>query len=691
MQLPESKNTKTNAIFATKSRESIFFMNLKINLLIIALFACITVFSQNGINDENESDGKKKESVEAGSSNKIDTLRQRFYVLDDILGQKELVSPDTFPYNYQNNTFPERNSIISAQHLGNLGSPIQSQIYTDREEKRPFIFIKNYEHWMTSPDEFRFLNTTKPYTVVDYLSTMGNDVSQEEDFKFFFSVNANKYLNVGVAHEIIYSRGFYNNNASRNKLSDIFGNYQSPRYEAFWKLSYYYNENYENGGITDDRYITQPLLMSGGLKEYESLNVPVNITDAKNRLKSYEVFFNHKYNMGFEQINPKDTNLIDFIPVTSIIHTLNINYAEKRYSSTSADTSFYHNAYISQDDTKDQPSLFNIKNTVGISLNEGFHKWAKLGVTAFAQHEFSRYSSYDSTASLKDTSDIFSRLRDHDENNLWIGGLIDKKHGELFTYSVLGKFCLLGTDIANFEIEGNAKTSFNLWRRPFSLSLYGKLTREDADHFMEKYYSNHFIWDNDFNKEITTEIGGNLDIEALGFNFNLDIQNITNHVYFNTNMVPDQYNKNIQLITAKYNQKLGLGIFHWDNNFVYQLSSNKNIIPVPDITIYSNFYLKFYYSGHLLTQIGVDCRYFTSYYAQGYCPATGQFHNQKEVKIGNYPYMNAYVNCRLKTMRFFVMYSHLSRLYADPQYFSAPHYALNPAIVKMGISWKFFN
>jgi hypothetical protein len=72
-------------------------------------------------------------------------------------------------------------------------------------------------------------------------------------------------------------------------------------------------------------------------------------------------------------------------------------------------------------------------------------------------------------------------------------------------------------------------------------------------------------------------------------------------------------------------------------------------------------------------------------------PATGQFYVQQAIRIGNYPFMNFYANFRLKQARFFIQYAHLSRLFATPVYFSAPHYPMNPAVLKVGISWNFYD
>ena len=92
--------------------------------------------------------------------------------------------------------------------------------------------------------------------------------------------------------------------------------------------------------------------------------------------------------------------------------------------------------------------------------------------------------------------------------------------------------------------------------------------------------------------------------------------------------------------------------------------------------------------------MGADVRYFTSYYAPDYSPAMGQFYLQNKdtrVKIGNYPLVNAYVNMHLKRTRIFLQMYNLIQGNTGYSYFLAPHYPLNPRILKIGISWNFFD
>ena len=134
---------------------------------------------------------------------------------------------------------------------------------------------------------------------------------------------------------------------------------------------------------------------------------------------------------------------------------------------------------------------------------------------------------------------------------------------------------------------------------------------------------------------------------------------------------------------------MGLG---WENELIYQLSSNENVLPLPQLSAYSNLYVAFKLAKVLSVQLGADVHYYTSYYVPVYEPATQQFRNQDEMRLGDYPLLNAYANFHLKQTCFFVSAYNLGSLFINhPKYFSMPHYPLNPMLVKVGISVHFTN
>ena len=72
----------------------------------------------------------------------------------------------------------------------------------------------------------------------------------------------------------------------------------------------------------------------------------------------------------------------------------------------------------------------------------------------------------------------------------------------------------------------------------------------------------------------------------------------------------------------------------------------------------------------------------------------GQFYLQNpnnKIEIGGYPMINVYANMQWKRTRIFVMMYHINQGSGKSNYFLAPHYPINPKMLKLGISWNFFD
>ena len=93
----------------------------------------------------------------------------------------------------------------------------------------------------------------------------------------------------------------------------------------------------------------------------------------------------------------------------------------------------------------------------------------------------------------------------------------------------------------------------------------------------------------------------------------------------------------------------------------------------------------------LQTQIGAEMDYHVAYYAPAYMPSIGAFYNQKEVKVGNYPLVSAYIAFRLYQARFYFKYYHLNAELSNHKYFSMAHYPLYGSRFQMGFVWYFYD
>jgi hypothetical protein len=148
-------------------------------------------------------------------------------------------------------------------------------------------------------------------------------------------------------------------------------------------------------------------------------------------------------------------------------------------------------------------------------------------------------------------------------------------------------------------------------------------------------------------------------------------------------------------MTAQLIQDLQLGPLHWDNVLTYQSTSNKDVLPLPTFNVFSNLYLQFKIARVLSVELGGALTYFTKYYAPDYVPGITQFavqqNSDSRVELGNFPRIDAYANMHLKHARFFVMMSNAAPDLGNGMRFLAPHYPINSSVLRMGVSWNFFN
>ena len=631
--------------------------------------------------------------------------------IDSRLGNVKHIPVDTLQAGFQNSN-DTGGYLGQYNYLGNLGSPRISRLFFQRNDPTQEFFTDPYDFSIMRPEKIEFINTLSPYTNLSYWKG-GGGANAEERFRSYFSVNANKRFGIGFYIDYIYGRGLYASQSTALFNGGLFASYMGDKYNMHAVLNTDNLKMTENGGIADDRYITNPLDMAEGKKQYRSDDIATKYSKIWNHNTGYHGFLTHRYNIGFYR-EKQDTILKDsvrtiqtFVPVTSFIHTLQIDDNTRKYISYNDEQNqkyFEHN-YLGSDSINNIKSLL-IRNTLGISLLEGFNKWAKSGITAFISFENRKFT-------LQDTIPGETKRRNvsFKENNLSLGGVLSKTQGSVFHYNVTGEYTLTGKDAGQFSIEGKGDMNFRLFGDTIRLGVNGFVKNQNPVFYMRHFYSKHYWWNNDdLSKTFRTRIEGNLKSEKLGTDLRIGVENIKNYTYLaNTSIVANdgtnnyfknnatvmQNTDNIQVLSAVLNQKLHAGILHLDTEIAYQKSTNNDVLPLPDLSVYGNLYLKAALAKKVLNvEIGADVRYFTKYYAPDYSPVIGQFYTQNpddKIEIGAYPIVNLYANLHLKRTRFFVMMYHINQGSGNSRYFLAPHYPVNPKMFKFGLSWNFFD
>ena len=397
----------------------------------------------------------------------------------------------------------------------------------------------------------------------------------------------------------------------------------------------------------------------------------------------------------------------EFVPVTSFIHTIQFDNYRRIYQAYNTPSNYYaHNynvqEYLSGDSIYDKTRYYSLKNTFALSLLEGFNKWAKAGLKAFITSDLRHFT-------LPNTTGIDS----YNEHNLSIGAQLSKTQGKLLHYDAIAETWLTGSDAGQMKLDVNADLNFKLFGDTLTLSANGFLYRLNPTFYYRHFHSRHAWWDNNnLSKIIHSRIQGILNYQKTRTTLRVEIDEIKNYTYFassyntvndnrvNHAIVVKQNNGLIHLLTASISQDFTFGPINWENMIIYQNSSNKTVLPVPALNIYSNLYLRFKIAHVLRCDFGADVRYFTKYYAPDYVPILGQYAiqtntdtngNDNRIEIGNYPVANVYANFHLKHTRFFIMLSHFNAGTGRKNYFFTPHYPLNQSILRFGLSWNFFN
>lgn len=722
----------------------------------------------------------------------------KVWTVDSKFGDIRKAEPDTLSHMYMNSIFTT-GKYGEYNTLGNVGSPRISRIFIDRNEDGQFIFTHPYDFFVKSVDTFHFTNTLSPFTNLNY-NTCGNRTNGEDHLTAKFGVNSGKRLGVGFNFDYIYGRGFYQNQSTSHFNYTMYGSYLGDRYQAHVLMSTNHQKVTENGGITNDYYITHPESFDD---DFLSNEIPTVLEQNWNRNDNQHIFFMQRYNVGFnhkvkmteeeikarkfaieskrendarkkreEQENetdnyeriknaklpgitnkglneqtysgrpdnakvvgdePQNINKVsgdriavtdkqmsdsllatqkkeqadtawmktEYVPVTSFIHTLKFDNYKRIYQAYQSPTDFYANDYKvgpwGGDSIYDKTKYVHLSNTFAISLLEGFNKWAKAGLKAFATSELRHFS----LPALDGTETSYT------EHNVSIGGQLSKTAGKTLHYDVTAETWLVGEDAGQLKIDATADVNFPLWGDTVTLMARGFFKRTNPTFYYRHYHARHFWWDNDnLDKILHSRIEGLFHYSKTKTTLRVAVDEIQNYTYMamGYNIADDKRTGNtidvrqkggsLSLITLALGQNFKLGPLNWENMITYQKSTDNDVLPVPDLNIYTNLYLRFKIARVLKCDFGADGRFFTKYYAPDYSPALGQYAVQtgdNRTKVGEYPVVNVYANFHLKQTRFFVMMSHVNAGSGSRDYFFTPHYPLNQRIFRFGVSWNFYN
>ena len=136
----------------------------------------------------------------------------------------------------------------------------------------------------------------------------------------------------------------------------------------------------------------------------------------------------------------------EYVPVTSFIHTFELNNYDHIYQAYQTPQGYYLNRYYTKgleygnDSIYDQSKHFQMKNTFGLALLEGFNKYMKAGLKGFITHEYRTFSMPDT---LENSTTFKQSWKEH---NISVGGQLSKTQGKTLHFNLQAEFWLAGED-----------------------------------------------------------------------------------------------------------------------------------------------------------------------------------------------------------------------------------------------------
>jgi len=582
--------------------------------------------------------------------------------------------------------------------LGNYGLPFYQISFFDRITDPDKFLYTYYYPFMHLPSNAIFMNTQIPFTELNW-SFAGPRETSEQTFRVRHSQNVNRFFNFGFIFDIIYSLGQYNYQRSEDKDFTFFSSYTGAKYKLYFSAGINNINSYENGGILDETQLNK----SSTLEIHTKLG---GADKALSALKNRNLLLIQRFTISSNPVLKSDTiphKRSGFFGLSGTFsHILVIESNKRSYKDAYPLSLFYDTAKINISRRVTNDSLFSrsIKNTIRFDFATDTSRKFRLGGGIGLRNELIRYSQIVPThiLPLNDTTSSEIAIW-HRGNNALVGSLYNNI-GDKFRWIATGELFLTGYRAGDFNLDGIISKSFD-WKKGRALWLItGSMMNRQPSFWYEQWGSNHFEWHNNFNKEFRIDLGSSFSYPARKLEFKFNYAIIKNYTDFDTTALPSQYSSGLSVAAISVRKDLRAWKFHLSTDVIIQKSSNVNILDLPLATVRSAGYFEHLFrfkktGGKLNFQLGVDVTYNTLYHPYSYMPATGRFYRQDLVSAGDYPYVNVFLNFKVKRTRAFIMFDHVNYGLmggsVPPNYDMVPNYPMNIRMLRYGLSWTFYD
>ena len=584
--------------------------------------------------------------------------------------------------------------------LGGLGQSSQPINWFDRRQSSDFIFARSYDAYTARVDNVPFYNCKTPFSNLSYLES-GQKRYREEHFELIHTQNIDPSTSANITYRARSTMGQYDWQRTKNHALSLGVAHTGKRYSIHAAYMNNLIDARENGGVVGEWAIADTTFeMPSG--------VPMRLATAKaeNHYRNNAIVIKQAYAIPLQRVTEYDFSLADLSAVY-IGHQLEYNTWSKVYTDQRAEYTnirghynpetgkwervdgleYYDNWFIDPRKTRDSISERLLSNKFYVQVQP----WDRNGVI----------STIDGGVGIDLHTYSYLRLEDYvagkvtkDKRTSWyMYGATGGKIKRYADWGVNAKYYPSGYRGGDFSMDGNVVLRAYIRELPLILSGRFKQEFRSPAYWQENLLSNHYMWFNSFDKESETRLEVNFSVPSIALEVGVWQGIMDNMIYYDGSSNIVQHTDIVSLTSLYARKDFRVAGFHFDHRALVQISSDERVLPVPALSAYLSYYYEFWVKRDVLrVQLGLDARYNTSYYAPSYNPALSAFFNQRDVRVGDYPYVDAYLSAKWKRMRILLKYQHLNQgLFGNGEYFQVARYPLNPGMFKIGISWSFYD
>ena len=493
----------------------------------------------------------------------------------------------------------------------------------------------------TSP----FLISPLPYIGLQY--SFGTNLTQHLNLQYAQQLSRKAHLNLRYKRDA--GNGFLTN--SKYGFDDVNAHYQykTTNYSSTLNASYSKYDWQENGGITTDSL----------LDEFAIVFTPVNKNKANTIVKKADIQFNNYINFISDSVLQTGLVIKNRYDVVNRVYTERSDTLSELYDKINLDST----------STRDQYQTASIKTSIGYFFTRSLFE-----IDALLGH---RYWRNQNLGINRDTNELFL------SSSLLLGR-------ENFNLKNDFYFNLVG---ATGEVKNN--TSLYLDWKGFEINGNFGFYNVLPTPYQRFHTANNYNWNfSSFDAQQQIQLGGKIAYEKKHSAFaQLQTLTTTNGLYF-----IDSTWRQDTLTTVALTQLTVGGALNWKKISLYPTVTfrlnSENYAFQPKFSTRTRFSYStgVFKANRLKVAMGFDIGYDSEYRVLTYNPVLSLYEPSAANPLsGNLFAVDAFFNAEIKEFRFFVRAQNIDYFWNPSTTRIDPNFPIIPFMIKVGVSWDFFN